>query len=156
MKKDPVFRKKFKKGSVDSVSLLAGGRSRIRGHGYEVEEANEVLFDIVDRGKFWPLAQYKEEFGCPKKNNAKVMEVKRGNKLVKGVVVIPEDVDTKGPVDCAMTSRQRVTRSSKKHGGDVLSDDEMSEADEDAKASVVGKMAGALSLEETRKRAPHA
>ena len=55
LKKDPVFQKKFKKTNQDAITLLSGGRSRIRGHGDEIDEAEELLFDIKEKAKFWQL-----------------------------------------------------------------------------------------------------
>ena len=135
---DKAFRKKFKKSRQDSINLLAGGRSRIRGHGDEVEEAEELMFDIQEKGKWYPLADYKEEFGDPVKNKAEVVTVKRRGVAQRGVFV-EEDENAKGPVAVVVTSRQRASRVSHKHDGQVVSDSEMSGAVEEARNSVLAK-----------------
>ena len=83
----------------------------------QVDELNEEILVRVDKGKFWPLAEYKHEFGDPKKNHAKVVEVKMHNKVIKGVVMYPEEQKkNSGPIDCVLTSQKRVSRRSNKHG----------------------------------------
>ena len=69
----------------------------------QVDELNEEILVRVDKGKFWPLAEYKHEFGDPKKNHAKVVEVKMHNKKIKGVVIPEEQKKNNGIIDCVLT-----------------------------------------------------
>ena len=97
-----------------------------------------MMFDIQEKGKWYPLADYKEEFGDPVKNKAEVVTVKRRGVAQRGVFV-EEDENAKGPVAAVVTSRQRASRVSHKHDGQVVSDSEMSGAAEEARNSVLAK-----------------
>ena len=56
------------------MHLRAGGRSRINEYKEAVIQAEEVIQDIMlPKCQFWTLQSYKEEYGDPKSNRAKVV-----------------------------------------------------------------------------------
>ena len=87
-------KKKFKAANAEAIHLHAGGRSRINEYKETVTKNEEIIFYIVGPTRqFLELFLYKERFGDPKTNKAKVvtrtvLDDKDRKKKVQGCYVL--------------------------------------------------------------------
>ena len=154
-KEDKANKKRWKSSYKEYCHLRAGGNSRVKKMKEIVYKDEEVYDDLEDPEKeLWELDAYKEEFGDPKKNGARVVKMKnRKGKIVRGVVVLK---GRKG-VYAIKSGRRIIGKTSQvRDPGDVVLDEEQLE---EAAAEVAEEMGaevdvrGALTAEETQSRA---
>ena len=152
-------KRRWKAAHREAVNLRAGGRSRINEYKEDVQQNEEIMEEVTGpKRQFWLLKEYRDEFGDPKTNKAKVTERfvvddKGRKRKQKGVYVI---TGRKGVYDVASSLRNSVQRRKLRHSGkEVLEQDEMQEAFDSAAEEQADEFdtAGALTLEETERRA---
>jgi hypothetical protein len=152
LNEDTTLRARFKGDVEESKHLLMGGRSRIRKQPERIDRVQEAeLEEIAEAGKFVELPRYKAKFGDPKKNGAVVVTHRLWG---KGVYVMD---NTDGEHAVRRVIRDKVQRTAKVHDGtEILDEDELDDVAAAEGDEMIEGLGGALTLEETEKRAASA
>ena len=75
LRKPGPIKEEWKRAFSEAVHLKCGGRSRINQYKTSVAKKSAVVYDMVAPNKeFWELPAYRDEFGDPKANKAKIVE----------------------------------------------------------------------------------
>ena len=121
LRKPGHVKEQWKGGFSEVVHLKCGGRSRINTYKTTVAKKSAVLHDTVAPNKeFWELLAYKDEFGDPKANKAKITEkwvvTENGTKKKRRGVIVT--TGRKGVHKLEARARSSVEMDEQRYSGD--------------------------------------
>ena len=128
---DGTLAERWKRAHGESVHQLAGGKSRVYSKGAFVQKTNKHKVALAQRGKFYCLSKYKDDFGDPAITKAKVVKRIWKGKKIRGVVVVSETDAGVFEHTCKSSAGTEKNRT-KFAGADALVEEDLDDAESDA------------------------